>query len=287
MKADLGITFAGGGSRAFYQIGLLEVWGEQLLPRLAGVAGCSAGAAMATIVLTESLNEVQPFFEQQRKGVLGHMQLRRLAKRKRPFPHDEIYRKTLLFALENGGFEKLRTLPYPVRFLCAGFPQRLPSPIGVALGLGVYQLEKKLKPKMLHPTFPEKIGFSPKWWDARQCTSPKDLVELIISSSSTPPFLARGRYADSLLIDGSMVDNAPAFLLDDLHEVQKNIVIMTRPYDASVMGVSGNRFYVCPSKALPISRWDYRESAPVEETLEIGRQDAMELSSKLERFLQD
>ena len=32
-QRDLGLTFAGGGSRAFYQLGLLERWGDQVLSK--------------------------------------------------------------------------------------------------------------------------------------------------------------------------------------------------------------------------------------------------------------
>jgi predicted acylesterase/phospholipase RssA len=44
---DIALTFAGGGNRAFYQLGLLNAWQETLLPRTAVVAACSAGACVA------------------------------------------------------------------------------------------------------------------------------------------------------------------------------------------------------------------------------------------------
>lgn len=271
---DVAVTFAGGGSRAFYQVGLMESWLEPLRPRLAAVAACSAGAAMATMVLAGETERAERFFAERRRGVKGHFSMRRWLNGKRPFPHDEIYRATLAHAFSEGGFERIRALPFPLLVLCARFPRRVRGVLGVAAGLGVYQLEKKVRPRMVHPSFPQKLGFRPEVWDARECESPEALVDLILSSSSTPPFTGVGRYADLELIDGSMVDNAPADFAEQVPGVEKSLVLLTRPHHPSVIGRQGHRLYVAPETPLPITRWDYTEHAPVADTLERGRADA-------------
>ncbi|MBX3247272.1 MAG: patatin-like phospholipase family protein [Myxococcales bacterium] len=287
MQRDLGLTFAGGGSRAFYQLGLLERWGDAVLPRVAGVAGCSAGGAMAVLLFSGHIERARTFFAAQRRGVQGHLQWSRVLKGRRPFPHHDIYRATLLDALADGGLERIRAQPFPIRILCAAFPRALPSVAGVALGLGVYQLEKAVRPKMLHPTFPRRLGFSPRWWDARDCRTAEELTELVLASSSTPPFTRRGRYGRELLLDGSMVDNAPAYLLEDVPEVRRHLVLLTRPYRPELIGARGDRYYVAPTRPLPISRWDYRQDAPVDETFDIGRAEASVHGVPLERFLSE
>ncbi|MCA9615114.1 MAG: patatin-like phospholipase family protein [Sandaracinus sp.] len=284
-QRDLGLTFAGGGSRAFYQLGLLERWGDQMLPRVAGVAGCSAGAAMAVLLYSGRIDRARKFFAERRQGVRGHMQWSRVLEGKRPFPHHDIYRATLIDALSEGGLENLRNQPFPIRFLCAAFPKAMPSVVGVALGLGFYTLEKAVRPKMVHPTFPQKLGFTPRAYDARDCESPEELTELVLASSSTPPFTRRGRFGQELLLDGSMVDNAPAYLLEDIPEVKRHVVLMTRPYKSELVGEQGDRFYVAPTRPLPISRWDYRQDAPVDETFQIGLDEATHHGPALERFL--
>ena len=284
---DLAITFAGGGSRAFYQVGLLEDWFEQLEPRVGAVAGCSAGSAMATLVLIRRTERARKFFAQARVGVKGHFSMRRLLAGQRPFPHNDIYRGTMMDALSDGGFERFKELPFPVKMICATFPKRARGVLGIAAGLGVYQLEKALKPKMVHPSFPQKIGFAMQAWDARQCETPEELVELILSSSSTPPFTPVGRFGQQELIDGSMVDNAPAFLAEDSPGIARNLVILTRPHHPSQVGLQGHRYYVAPRTKLPISRWDYTEHAPVDETLERGRADAREYRRDVERFINE
>jgi hypothetical protein len=110
-------------------------------------------------------------------------------------------------------------------------------------------------------------------WDARDCETADQLVELILSSSSTPPFTTVGRF-EGALIDGSMIDNAPAFLVEDIPGIERNIVLLTRPYDQKHVGHRGGRYYVAPRVRLPVTRWDYSEHAPVDETENIGRREA-------------
>ncbi|MEM9073561.1 MAG: patatin-like phospholipase family protein [Myxococcota bacterium] len=284
---DLAITFAGGGSRAFYQVGFLEEHLSVLQPRIASVAACSAGSAMATLLLAGRAERAKAFFAEARVGVRGHFSMRRLLARKRPFPHNEIYRATMLDALQDGGFERIRALPFPVKILCATFPRVARGALGIAAGLGVYQLEKRLKPRMVHPSLPQRIGFQPRAWDARQCETPEELVELVLSSSSTPPFTTVGRFSDLTLIDGSMVDNAPAFLAEEEPGVSRSLVLLTRPHHPESVGRKGKRLYVAPETPLPITRWDYTEHAPVEETIERGRRDAARVQSELAAFLSE
>jgi predicted acylesterase/phospholipase RssA len=272
-RRHIGITFAGGGNRAFYQIGLMEKWADALWPRVGAVAGVSAGAAAATLILSGRLSEAKAFFADQRVGVRGLFSAERLRRGERPFPHDAIYRATLRHAFADGGFERVRGAPFPIRILCTAFPERLPKTLSVAVGVTIYQLEKKLLPNQIHPSLPKRLGFVPRHWDARDCETVDQLVELIISSSSTPPFTTVGRF-DGALIDGSMIDNAPAYLVDDVPGIERNIVLLTRPYDQKHVGHRGGRYYVAPRAQLPVTRWDYSEDAPVDETEDIGRREA-------------
>ena len=61
-QRDLGMTLAGGGSRSFYQVGLLDRWGERLLPRLAAVAGVSAGACTVSVWLAGRTEATRKFW---------------------------------------------------------------------------------------------------------------------------------------------------------------------------------------------------------------------------------
>jgi len=286
VNRDLAITFAGGGSRAFYQLGFLERWADELMPRTAAMAGCSAGAAMATLLVSGRVPETQAFFAEQRRGVRGLLDLRALRRDRSPFPHEGIYRRTLMHGLAEGGFERIQSSPFPLYFVCSAIPRVMPAVLGIALGLGTYQIEKRFRPRQLHPQLPRRVGFAAHAVDARECASPEDLVELILSSSSTPPFTRRGRHRDRRLLDGSLIDNAPAFLAEREPGVERSLVLLTRPYPAGSTGRQGHRLYVAPREPLPIKRWDYREAAPVQETLAAGRADADHFETDLQRFLE-
>jgi len=282
---DLAITFAGGGSRAFYQLGFLERWADELMPRTAAIAGCSAGAAMATLLVSGRVAETRTFFAEQRRGVRGLLNLRSLRQEGSPFPHEGIYRRTLMHGLAEGGFERIQQAPFPLYFVASAIPRVMPAVVGIALGLGTYQLEKRFRPRQLHPQLPRRVGFAAHAIDARECESPEELVELVLSSSSTPPFTRRGRHRDRRLLDGSLIDNAPAFLAEQEPGVRRSLVLLTRPYPDGSTGLQGHRLYVAPRRKLPIKRWDYREAAPVEETLAAGRADADHFEAEVQRFL--
>ncbi len=284
MRRNLGLTFAGGGNRAFYQLGLMSEWGPELWPRVGVVAACSAGAAAATFLLSGRMDETERFFAEQRRGVRGLFSMQRLRSGKRPFPHNEIYRATLRHSLIDGGLEAIREQPFPILFICSAFPERLPKVVGIFLGVAAYQAEKTLVEGLLHPRLPRKVGFVPRVFDARDCNTIDELVELIISSSSTPPFLDLGRF-DGALVDGSLIDNAPAFVADDVEGIQDNLVLLTRPYREEQIGRKGSRYYIAPAEKLPVDRWDYSEHAPVEATFEIGQRDATRHRAALDAVL--
>ena len=68
-------------------------------------------------------------------------------------------------------------------------------------------------------------------------------------------------------------------------DVTKNLVLLTRRYPHGVAGAKGTRLYVEPSEPIPIERWDYRESAAVEDTLALGARDAERYAAMLTDWL--
>ena len=282
---DLGITLAGGGNRSFYQQALLEAWGDQLWPRVAGVSCASAGAAIVTLVLAGRASQARTHWDSLRHGITKNLDPARLLRGETLAPHGAIYRSTIVHALEQGGLERLRAVPFPVLVLCAAPPARLPTSMATWLGLGAYALEKRLSPELLHPRAGARLGFREFVFDARDCQTPDELADLVLASSSTPPFTPVGNFRGQRLLDGGIIDNAPAFLVERLAGVQKNLVILTRPYPVGVTGQRGARLYLEPTAAIPIHRWDYRESADVEATLALGRRDAQSFAPALTSWL--
>lgn len=285
MVRDLGITFAGGGNRAFYQLGLMDGWRERLLPRVAAMATCSAGACVATLLLSGREAEAGEFWRRRRDGINSNFQWRKLLEGKRPTPHEPVYRDTLRHAFTEGGLQRIRSQPFPVLILTTAFPRHMPAYAAVLLGLCAYNLEKRFRREMIHPSLGQRVGFKAMAFDARACETPEELTDLVIASSATPPFTSLGRFNRHRLLDGGIIDNAPAFLADEVPGVRRNLVLLTRPYPPHVTGRQKSRLYIAPLKDLPVHRWDYTRPELVDETIEAGRRDAERYAPLLDDFL--
>jgi predicted acylesterase/phospholipase RssA len=285
-ERDLAITFAGGGNRAFYELGLMHVWGAQLLPRVGCLATCSAGACVAALMLSGREEEVGEHWRERCRDVKKNFEWRRLLQGKRPTPHEPLYRDMLLHAFKEGGLERIRSQPFPVMVLTTGLPGRLPALAAVLLALCSYKLENRLRERMIHPTYGRRVGFTAQVFDARDCETPGELADLIIASSATPPFTSIGRFGGRRLLDGGVIDNVPAFLADEAKGIKRNLVMLTKPYPPGVIGRQGPRLYVAPREALPIERWDFTRPDLLEATVAIGERDALEHQAMLTEFLQ-
>jgi predicted acylesterase/phospholipase RssA len=285
-ERDLGITLAGGGNRAFYLLGLLNRWGERLLPRVAAAATCSAGACVLLMYLSERRPEARRLFQERTRGIERNLDWRRLMRGERLAPHGAIYRETLLTTFDGGGYERIRAQPFPIYVLASAFPARLPAALATTLGMAAYQTEKALRPRLMHPTFGRSLGFAPFVADARECRDAEELADLVMASSATPPFTPLGRFRGRPLLDGGMIDNVPAFVAEAAPGVRRNLVLLTRPYDRNVLGVHGSRLYVAPTRPVPVSRWDYTRPHLLEDTVDMGEQEADVHWPEVARFLE-
>ncbi len=285
MSRDIAITLAGGGNRAFYQLGLLSRWWSRLEPRVGVMSTCSAGACVALLLLSGRSEIAFEFWHRRRGHVRRNLDWTRLLRGERPAPHYPVYRDTLLFALADGGFERLQALPFPVYALVAVPPHPLPIPLAVPIGLGAYSLERWLNPGRLHPGSGRRLGFEPIARDLRLAASPQAVAELILASSATPPFTPVGQLDGRSVLDGGLVDNAPAFVAERDGTWLRHLVVLTRPYPASAMGQRGNRWYLCPSEPPPADRWDYTRPERITRTITLGERDADRYEARFDAWL--
>lgn len=279
----LGITFAGGGNRAFYQYGFMRVRSD-LWNHVGAIASCSAGACVATFILSERGDVTSDFWKQRRAHVTKNFEWGNLLKGKKLTPHAPVYRDTLLYAYREGGLERIKKQPFPIYILTAELPAALPATLATLLGMTAYSVEKMFKKGMMHPSWGKYLGFRDAAFDARECSTPEELTALVLASSATPPFTPLGDFASKKLLDGGMVDNVPAFLLDDA-PIEKHLVMLTRPYPKDVLGRKGNRLYLAPSEPTPVTRWDYTRPDLVDATIEMGAREAELYKSEIDEFL--
>lgn len=284
---DVALTFAGGGNRSFYQLGLLHQWGERLRPRVGAIAACSAGACVATVWLSGRETQTHRFWQARRQGVDRNFQWTRLLRGQRPTPHGPIYRDTLLCAYAEGGLEAIQAVPFPVLVITARPPRLLPTGVGALLGFAAYNLEQRVRRDFVHPVLGQRLGFSAHVVDARRCRTPQQLADLVIASSSTPPFTPVGRFGGRRLLDGGLVDVAPASAAEQVDGVRRNLVMLARPYPASCLGPQGTRLYVAPTRTPPVDVWDYTRPELIDQTIAMGEREATLYDRSLRRFLVD
>jgi predicted patatin/cPLA2 family phospholipase len=284
IERDLALTFAGGGNRSFYNLGLLTRWEQTLMPRVAAIASCSAGACVIATFLSGRREEARRYWLNRASGITRNFDWRKLLRGQRPAPQGEIYRDTLLVTFADGGLERIRRQPFPIYVLAAAFPWLLPRYVSIALGIGLYSAERSVR-KAPHPRAPQMIGFTPVAVDARACESVEELANLILASSATPPFTPIGTFRGLRLLDGGMIDNAPAFLAERHAEARRSIVFLSRPYHPSVLGIQKHRLYLAPTRPTPINRWDYTQPHLLDETVAMGEREAAIHQPLLDAYL--
>lgn len=283
MERDLGIIFAGGGNKSFYQFGLMRRWRDALMPHVGVVTACSAGACVAALLLSGREREVEEFWRWRSGSVKSNFEWRRLLKGRRPTPHGELYRELLLHAFAEGGFERVRSQPFPIRVLTTAFPRGMPSFAAAFLGLWAYGLDHGPKAGR-RPPFAPRLGFNPFVFDARLCDTPEELADLVIATSATPPFTPVGRFRGRRLLDGGIIEPAPASLAGEVPGVERLLVLLSAPHPEPPRRDSG-RLYIAPRAALPVSTWDFTRADLLEATIRMGERDAELYAQRVADFV--
>lgn len=279
------VVFAGGGNRCWWQAGFWDVIRPELklTPRI--IAGISAGAATACMLYTNESRRVMAYYAHVLRDNTRNAYWGNLLRGESVFPHYRIYRQALLDIFAER-FSELRHAP-EIRIGVSHLPRWLGARSAVAAGLIAYNIEKYLR-KTLHPTLGQTLGFHPEFVKAQDCATVKDLADLILQSSSTPPFTPILRRQGRPVLDGGMVDNVPVSALDASPGLV--LVMVTRLYPRERMFVvphgAQRRIYIQPSRKVPISSWDYTSPSQMQHAYDLGRADAEDFLERLPRLLE-
>lgn len=282
---DTAITFAGGGTCSFYQLGVMNRWREPVLPRVAVLSAVSAGACVAAIILSRREAEVADLWKARSRGVTRNFDWRRLLSGQRPTLHEVIYRDLLLHAFAEGGFERIRSQPFPILILATAFPTRMPAMLAGLLGVCALGMESRLRRRRPQFTLRRRLGLQAAVFDARDCREPAELVDLIIASSATPPFTSVGAFSGRRLLDGGLIDNAPAFLAERVPGVARHLVLLAQPRPPVEVGRHANRLTIAPTEPLPLTAWDYTQPDLIFDIVGLGERDAERYEPELCRLL--
>ncbi|MBN9440212.1 patatin-like phospholipase family protein [Bosea sp. (in: a-proteobacteria)] len=265
-----GLAYAGGGNRCYWQGGFYETVAPRIGLKPRRVVGASAGAfAMlyTALGLGPTVRELVREACISRTSEVDWSALRRGG---RLFPVGELYEQMLaqLFTAD-----RLAALQARADFLVAVSrpPRFWPLPVAAALGIGAYQLEKRLH-RPVHPTAGRRLGFVPDLVRIADCATPAELVAALMASASVPPFMPGGLVAGRAALDGGLVDSAPAWALAELEQQgEPTLVLLTRPF--TQVPEFANRTYTGPSETIPVSQFTIRDWDGIRFAYELGIRD--------------
>jgi predicted acylesterase/phospholipase RssA len=268
------VVFAGGGCRCFWQAGFWSVVSPELEVQPRVVVGVSAGAAFACAAITGLTEAVLDDFKSRAAANARNVYPRNVLSGEKVFPHESIYRGSLLANLDGRVLERLSSGP-DLRILLARPPRWLGARSGLAAGIAAYVLDRR--ELRVHARWGARFGFSPELVSARACREPAELAQLILHSSCMPPLVPLYRRGPRIVLDGGLLDNAPA---DHAGPARSMLVLLTRHYGEQKVPSVDGRTYVQPSREIPIQKWDYTSPELIQQTYELGRSDG-------ERFLME
>ena len=260
------IVFAGGGNRCYWQGGFYEAAADRLgAPSLA--VGVSAGA----FACIYSLLGIGPKVRERVLAACGpHLQNIDLAGWRaggRLYPVGTMYRALLDAVIDDAALARLQDL-IDLRIAISRLPRGLSATVGAAIGIGAYQLEKRLL-HPVHPRFGRTLGFRSEFVRVRALESASELCTLLIASASVPPFMPIVEIGGRPALDGGLVDNVPVEPIEAAGG--RTLVLLTRRYDH--LPSAPGRTYVQPSQPIRAKQFDVTNPDGIRTAYELGLAD--------------
>jgi predicted acylesterase/phospholipase RssA len=269
------VVFAGGGCRCFWQAGFWSVVAPSLdvAPKMIGAV--SAGAAFACAALAGVLEEVVEDFKKRSDRNQRNLYPRNMVGPEPVFPHERIYRETIVANIDDGALARIRSGP-DIRVLLARPPRWLGARSGVVVGMLAYELDRVVRGQV-HPLWARRLGFEGESVSVQTCGSGEDLADLILQSSCTPPITPLYRRGAGVVLDGGLVDAVP---VETVSDAESTLVLLSRHFASEVIPQVPGRTYVQPSRPTPIEKWDYTSPELVQATYDLGRRDGEAFASE-------
>lgn len=276
-RLDLtGITtliFAGGGNRCWWQAAAIARVMERGWRLPAQLVGTSAGAAVATACLTDS---VQPALDACLRLFAGNPRMvdwRGPSHFKPRFAHQRIYPAWLSAFFDASSFDAVHNAPSRLQVALTRPARALGLGGSVVAGTLAHLLDKRPGIR-LHPRLPKWLGLRHEFRELGQCATLAEARNLLVAAAAAPPFLSAQHIDGRHAIDGGYRGNAPLPPQTDA-ERAGTLVLLTRhcPKLPALFRANG-RYYWQPSRPIPVSTWDCTPRTTVREAFALGRQDA-------------
>jgi hypothetical protein len=272
------IAFAGGGNRCYWQGGFFEAVANSIELRPSLMTAVSAGSFALSYSLLGLGPKVRELVIAACGPHLRNVDFKAWRAGGPLYPVGPMYLDLLRNVLGDAELGKLQAIGN-IQIAVARLPRSLPPLLGVALGIGAYQLEKKLF-HPVHPTLGRKLGIRQEFIGVRDLKRASDLHDLIIASGGVPPFMPVTKIGDRPAFDGGLVDNVPVQPLEPIErEGGRTLVLLTRRY-TKLPQVEG-RTYVQPSVPIPVKQFDIKNGEGIRQAYELGLKDGKDFAAAL------
>jgi hypothetical protein len=264
------ISFAGGGNRCYWQGGFYEAASQKLDLKAPLMTAASAGSFALAYSLLGTGRRVRELIYAGCGPHVKNVDFKGWRAGKPLYPVGTMYLDLLRNVLDDAALAALQSCS-DIQIAVARLPRGLPPLLGAGLGIGAYQLEKKLF-HPVHPTFGRKLGIRQEFIAVRNLKRASDLHDLIIASGGVPPFMPVTKIGDRPAFDGGLVDNVPVAPIEAVERAGgRSLVLLTRQYK-KVPEVRGRR-YVQPSEPIPVKQFDVTNPDGIRKAYELGLKD--------------
>jgi predicted acylesterase/phospholipase RssA len=267
------LVFAGGGNRCWWQGGVITHLldrGWRLPPT---IIGTSAGAAVATSLLTcsarDALTSCKRLYDQNDQL----FDWRSLTKLKLKFAHQHIYPAWIESFTSDMHFEKLRSSRSDLIVAMTRPARALGLAGSLMVGSLAYILDKKIA-HSIHPRLPRYLGLREEFLNLNSAVDGQAARTLLQAVAAAAPFMVAQRIGSEWGFDGGYADNAP--IPPQTNEEKVNtLVLLTRHYpDLPSIFQWHGRTYWQPSQKVPVSTWDCRPGTSVDAAFDLGLRDS-------------
>lgn len=288
MSARFSVVLSGGGCKAFWSVGALDVL-EQHTPPIDHWAGVSAGAAMA---LSRVAGRFEHSFSRFLESVAANPRNfypRRALRRERPFPHNHIYRDAVAFMLGGEGFAKVRE-GAPVHILLS-YVHAGRSFVPTTFN-AVTQFVERRRRYVLHGPDELPPGIGTEVVCSREAMDVEQLINWTLMTSTIPPITPIHRKHGRRYLDGGLIDNVPIRALPQEARAPGSKILCLISHhvpvpQAPVIWRDGAEvLYLSALDELPVRVWDYTSPERVHAAMDLGRRNATTLLDRVARFIE-
>lgn len=272
----------------FWATGALEVY-RDLLPEPDAWAGVSAGVGFALAHVAGRFDEALEWFLGAVDRNQSNFDLRRVVRRERPCPHDDIYREAVREMLRGDGFERVRA-GAPVHILLT-YIERGERPILTSVN-ALQSFISRRRNHLFHGPQHLPPGMGIEVMSSHEASDLDTLTDWTLLSSTIPPFTKVHRREGRRYLDGGLIDNIPIRALPAEYRGPGNKILclvshqIPVPKTPRVWTEGAEVLYVAAREPLPVRVWDYTSPALVHAALDLGRRDAAAERARVEAFVE-